>query len=254
MKKLCILIATCVLAVLLLPACASKKAVTVTFYDNYDGGETVAVQAKIGDYLPSRMPSREDARFYGWYFEPETVNRVESTYKLKGDLSVYACWTDNAGKFTVTYDLNGGVGTAPSEKVTAGESMTIPTVAISKSGYEFAGWILGESTYVAGQTFVPTRDSVLKAKWVKITTISFSLDGGTGPLPETKTMREGETMTMPQDSGYHKTDYIFKGWAVTAVDGREVPKTNYMSGEIFVVPDYDVKIIAIWTRPGTDIA
>ena len=248
------MIVTCLLAILVLPACASKKTITVTFYDNYDGGETVTVQAKIGDYLPSRMPSRENARFYGWYFEPETVNRVENTYKLKGDLSVYACWTDHAGKFTVSFDLNGGQGSVSEEKVTAGGSMTIPTATISKNGYQFVGWKLGESTYVAGQPFTPTKDSVLTAEWLKITTISFSLNGGTGALPETKTLLEGATMTMPQDTGFHKTDYVFQGWAVTAVDGREVPKTNYLPGETFVVPNYDVKILAIWTRPGTDIA
>lgn len=74
---------------------------------------------------------------------------------------------------TVTFDTNGGSGTVPAAitKVT-GQSITIPTNALARTGYEFLGWATSASAttpeYTDGETITVMEDMTLYAVWETI--------------------------------------------------------------------------------------
>ena len=79
-------------------------------------------------------------------------------------------WT-NITPVTITYNMNGGIGAAPTAQTVAPESSV--TIAsgngFERSGFTFSGWNTGSSGngthYYAGEYFVPARDTTLYAQW-----------------------------------------------------------------------------------------
>lgn len=73
---------------------------------------------------------------------------------------------DLPGKYTVSYDLNGGNNGPSSQSYTAGATVIIPSTAPVRDGYTFTGWSDGNQTYQAGQAFtMPEMDVTLTAQW-----------------------------------------------------------------------------------------
>lgn len=70
--------------------------------------------------------------------------------------------------YTLTYDLNGGTGTAPQGgSYKKGETVTVATGAgLSKADSTFEGWLDGTQKVQAGSSFtMPARNVTLKADW-----------------------------------------------------------------------------------------
>jgi uncharacterized repeat protein (TIGR02543 family) len=78
--------------------------------------------------------------------------------------------TNNDNFYTVTFDVNGSGGTAPSSvtQSTVGGSVTLAS-AITRTGYTFGGWNTATdgtgTNRGAGTSFTPTADVTLYAKW-----------------------------------------------------------------------------------------
>lgn len=71
--------------------------------------------------------------------------------------------TDSDAEFTVTFDVNGGVGTVEPKTVKSGELISEPT-APTKEGFVFGGWYLGEEKWDFGKNTV-SDNITLVAKW-----------------------------------------------------------------------------------------
>ena len=85
--------------------------------------------------------------------------------------------------YTVTYALNGGEGTAPTQAATtAGSSFTLASAdGITKDGYTFAGWNDGTTTYAAGATYtMPASNVTLTAQWTENVVTPDPTPGGSG--------------------------------------------------------------------------
>jgi uncharacterized repeat protein (TIGR02543 family) len=73
----------------------------------------------------------------------------------------------------ISYDSNGGTGTAPSpETVNPGSSIILPNGSgLSKAGFIFAGWNTNASgtgtNYDAGYLYTPTGSITLYARWLQ---------------------------------------------------------------------------------------
>jgi len=116
--------------------------------------------------------------------------------------------------YTVTFDANGGSGTAPSaQTVNAGSSVTLPNQGeLSKTGYNFGGWTNNASGTgtVYSSSYIPTDNITLYAKWDAIQyNITFEADGGT-PAPVQQNIAYGSKVTEP--SPMTKTGAGFGGW------------------------------------------
>jgi len=122
--------------------------------------------------------------------------------------------------YTVSFNINGGTGATPSpQTVLWEETVTLPYGdGFSRAGYILVGW----DSYpdASGHIWAPgtrlkTSTSTMYAVWapVGITyTISYNLLGGTGTVPTTQTVTSGNSITLPDSSGFSKTGYTFGGW------------------------------------------
>jgi hypothetical protein len=149
--------------------------------------------------------------------------------------------------YTVTFDVNGGSGTPPSaQKVQAGFGITLPVGSgLSNSGYFFGGWNTNTSgtgtNYSAGESFTPTANITLYAKWDANYTVTFNVNGGSGTAPSAQTVSPGSAITLPGGSGLSMSGYTFGGWN-TMADGTG---TNYKAGESFT-PTASITLYARW--------
>ena len=211
---------------------------------------------------------------------PDTI--VEITFD-NADVTVYAAWgydEDNDGTadvletYTLTYDLNGGKGTAP-EKVLDIPKNTEISLSNEKnftrnSNEIFVGW--SETKRAAALTadekeekvnqflLLPgtkyrmgPEDMTLYAVWAldansdgipdhqAVYTVTYNLNGGTGASGVSyakKQVKPGDTVTVkaaPTRSGY-----TFTGW----FDGEK----NYQPGEKITVLNADLALTAQWKK------
>ncbi len=169
-----------------------KKAYTVTFNPTggtVKNGKTTQIVGE-GDSAEAPEIVRDGYEFAGWDKDFSTVN---------GNLTVNAKWF---GTYLVTFDPNGGTasGSELVQSVKAGESARAPEV--KKDGYIFLGWD-GSYTNL-------TEDVRVTAKWARLYTVTFDLNGGTlakGSLSQQ--VADGSPAAAPS---CYKTGYTFMGW------------------------------------------
>ncbi len=283
--------------------CAESRSLT------YDGnaqasGTVTETPTDTKRYIPGEKVTLDTAKpthsevngkkvlFLGWaaqktnkiYSRTDTVpdTLTEVTFD-NADVTVYAAWgydEDNDGTadvletYTLTYDLNGGKGTAP-EKVLDIPKNTEISLSNEKnftrnSNEIFVGW--SETKRAAALTadekeekvnqflLLPgtkyrmgPEDMTLYAVWAldansdgipdhqAVYTVAYNLNGGTGASGVSyakKQVKPGDTVTVkaaPTRSGY-----TFTGW----FDGEK----NYQPGEKITVLNADLALTAQWKK------
>lgn len=154
-----------------------------------------------------------------------------------------ACDTSEA-MYSVTFDLNGGVGSAPildAQKV--GGTVNVPESVITKDGFNFLGWTYNDKLYVAGDTFImPEENVTLVATWDPITpvySVIFDINGGVGDAPVLADQEAGAKVIIPENS-VTKEFYAFGGWRYNSI--------VYNEGDSFTMPAEAVTLTAIWNQ------
>lgn len=113
---------------------------------------------------------------------------------------------------TVTYDANGGTGTVPTDSnsyISAQDVTVAGSNGLTKSGFAFAGWSDGTTTYQSGETFeIPGTSVTLSAVW-KYPTVTFDSQGGSA-VSSQPNVTAGATIDPPTDPT--KPNYAFGGW------------------------------------------
>lgn len=202
----------------------SPEKIAVSFNMNYDGG--IAPRGITVDYesiygtLPDNLP-RDGYTFDGWYSEPVGGNKVESSTQVTNleDHTLYAHWTGIDVK--VSFDKQGGVGTANSKTVTFGsEYETLPIV--NRTGYDFVGWYteaIGGTKVTSSTQVTNTNEHTLYAHWKGMTyLVSFDSNGGSAN-PTTQTAIYGSAYGTMPSAGVKTIDdvpYYFEGWHTDA--------------------------------------
>ena len=218
-------------------------AVTVT-YDKGEGAvgtvpnpETVAEGSTIT--LAAGTGLQKDATpFSGWNDGTNNYAAGES-YTVNSDVTMIAQYT----QYTITYDTNGGSGSAEAQSVNPGESVTLHD-AVSKDGFKFVGWSDGAKTYDASVSYMPTADTTMTAQWAAQHTVTYDGNGNTdGSVPGDQTVTEGESFTVAApDEDFAKTDTDFIGWNAKA-DGSG---DSYAPGSTANAPTIDLTLYAQW--------
>ncbi|MBQ6481419.1 MAG: DUF11 domain-containing protein, partial [Anaerolineaceae bacterium] len=139
------------------------------------------------------------------------------------------------------------------------DSITLPDVSqVLHKGedYRFLGWSTNpnalevEEGYNPGAVVsAPTGDTNFYAIFERISvTISFDVNGGTGPAPApiTVTRHQVEYITLPSYSGT-RNNMKFLGWT----EDRNITDAYYNVGEGFTVPHEDVTLYAAWMKQYT---
>lgn len=148
----------------------------------------------------------------------------------------------------VTYDFNGGTGTACTEGVTTKTaSYTVCSTTPTKDYYNFNKWNDGTSSYAAGATGYNLQDNTtFTAQWTPITyNITYELDGGTnsGSNPATYNVTTA-TITLQDPS---KGRDRFDGWYSTYSAGVYSDQVT----EIPVGSHGDITLYAKWAERHT---
>ena len=114
-------------------------------------------------------------------------------------------------KYTVTFDYDDGTTEALKKEVVK-DSTVVQPADPTREGYAFKGWYIVNETEEKKFEFTTpiTENLELKAKWAKVHTVTFDVDGGT--TVSTQKVEDGNKATKPEDPT--KTDYGFKYWTL----------------------------------------
>ena len=172
---------------------------TVTFDAN---GGTVSPTSGTTDAdkrlasLPT--PTRSDYTFNGWFTTKTGSTAVTESREYSANTTIYAQWIRT---YTVTFNANGGSGSAPSaQTVNSGSSITLPSQgSLTRTGYRFVGWNSessgGGRNYPANFTFTPERTFTLYAIWDWV--------GKGNDISNYKTISIGEQRWMAENLDYN---------------------------------------------------
>ena len=204
---------------------------TLTIHPNGGAGSAIVMSVPQGTIvtLPSGGFARE------WYdLLPRWNTQANgqggnhdfgAQFQVNDNVNLYAVW-DRPG-YTVTFSLNGGSGTAPSQSVPRGTVITLPA-GITMPGFTFIGWgteIDGEKIHLGLAPFLVNGNVTLYAEWAPgvPTTFVVTLDpnGGVGDQIQPLPVPSGTTITLP-GGGFTREGFAFVGWRTQPGDGGQM--------------------------------
>ena len=157
--------------------------------------------------------------------------------------------------YTITYALNGGSGSLPTQSPTGlGGTFTLPSAPTAPNASQnFLGWSDGNTIYAAGATYTMTaNNTTLTAQWsTALFGVTFNAGGATGSVPAVITAASGAGVLLPAPSSLTRTGYDFAGWSNNSI--------TYQVGDTFTVGSANALMTATWTVsppavPGTPTA
>ena len=136
---------------------------------------------------PGVAPEREGYTFAGWYTEAEYNKDTGAKFNfdtetITEDTVLYGKLTPNT--YTITYDLNGASGTAPTAQTKKhGQAVPLSTEVPTREGFTFLGWGTSANataaSYQPGDMYSVDGTITLYAVW-KINKYTVTLPGGAG--------------------------------------------------------------------------
>lgn len=135
----------------------------------YEAGKEVTLPAC--GYTP--VSGRE---FNGWTSSDVTISAGKFEMPAK-NVTITATWRDEAVKYTVAYDVNGGSSATPTETDKAAGDEFALAAAPEYDGYHFEGWLcdVDAVTYDAEDAYTMTAaNTTFTAQWKPYSTISIA--------------------------------------------------------------------------------
>jgi uncharacterized repeat protein (TIGR02543 family) len=156
-----------------------------------------------------------------YYFEVAAKNSVGT-----GSYSAASAdATPTMPTLTISYAAGSGSGTAPVSPVSvlSGSTFTTPANTYARTGYAFAGWSDGSTTYAAAAMY-PSSGTVasnvaLTAQWTANTLTVTTDEQGGNPIDDATTTT-GASMSLPGTPT--RTGYTFAGWFVATSGGSAI--------------------------------
>lgn len=192
---------------------SNEKTLTLTGSGALDGSESI-----WSDY----------GEFFNCVYVSDGITGIEacigSAYEKFGTETVNGVkYNVYAGKYTVSYDANGGTGAPESQSKMHGKSMTLSSQKPQRDGYVFLGWSTDKHasapSYQSGDPFDIDADTVLYAVWdtVRLTGISLvSPPDKTLYLPGEELDTSGMVILLKYNDGTTKT--VSDGFSVSGYD------------------------------------
>ena len=198
----------------------------------------------------------------GYTFEKWTTNKngtgtaytdgksVKNLAAGGGTITLYAKWKSNTGKYTVTYNANGGSGGPGTQTMTHGQALTLSSNVPTRADHTFQGWSANKSAssaeYPKGKSNSYTIDDnlTLYAVWKHNPyTVTFHANSGTG-APAAQTKNHGQALTLSSNVPT-RAGYTFLGWAKS----KSATKPDYVKGKTHIYStDADMTLYAVWEK------
>ena len=165
-------------------------------------------------------PSREGYEFSGWSYIPETM--PARNYTVNGSFT--------ANSYSYYFIVDGTVRNELTIKAVFGTPVTAPTVSVP-ANYSFSGWS-PEVPLTMGSQSMNFYGTTSKTS----STVTYSLNGGTGVVPNSETFAVGTVASLPS-GGFSKAGYIFDGWSEnsTAQSGESTYKVGADNVTLYAV-------------------
>jgi uncharacterized repeat protein (TIGR02543 family) len=168
-----------------------KSACTYNIIFNANGGtrEMPAKEMIIGisENLPMNKFIKRSQTFRGWALTSganETVTYTDGSPYVRNfydtkDVTLYAVWTK--APYTITFNANGGTGTALTQSIVSGEKDFLKLNTYQKEGYRFDGWATkatGNVVYQDGVIYtMGTSNVTLYARWTQLAVDGYIVAG-----------------------------------------------------------------------------
>ncbi len=198
---------------------------------------------------------RQGYYFDGWYFDEDCTVRLDyDTYIPTADVTFFAKWGTG---HIVTWNANGGhfwSGGTTRVDVESGET-TIGYYEPQRTGYVFAGWCFDAdcTEMVNFDTFFPTEDVTLYAKWVRGATITWDGNGGYVYTGSYCSLWEE---TVPKGVLYgscsaKREGYAFDGWYLDPDCTESVEPWEYIvTGDVTFYAGWTDGVTVTWNGNG----
>lgn len=188
---------------------------------NTAGGSTpeAPLTRQLGQtFTVAAAPTKTGHTFTGWS-DGTTVVNPGVTYNVStSPVTLTAQWTTNV--YTVSYDPNGGSGTAIANVsyTYGGTAISLPNGQnLTRTDYTFGGWSETPTGTSVGATYTPTTTRTLYAVWsLNQYVVTYGGNGGT-PSTASGTYSPGSNpLVLPTAT---RTHFTFQGWYSAATDG-----------------------------------
>ena len=143
-------------------------------------------------------------------------------------------------------NFDGDIATGNMEPIygITGDTITLPDNGFEvPTGMNFVSWVINNTEYEEGDTFILEGNTTVKAKFESIIyTVVFDANGGTGTM-ESIEVESGDSITLPENGFQYQTENGYKGfigWLVPGLDGMGVGKRLTVTS--------DMVIKAAWTE------
>jgi uncharacterized repeat protein (TIGR02543 family) len=188
---------------------------------NTAGGSTAPATftRQLGQsFTVAAAPTKTGHTFTGWN-DGTTVVNPGVTYNVStSPVTLTAQWTTNV--YTVSYDANGGSGTAiASVSYTYGASaISLPSAGdLTRTNFTFAGWSETPSGTALTGPYTPTMSRTLYVVWtVSQYLVTYSGNGGTPSVASATYTAASTPLVLPTAT---RANFTLQGWYSAATDG-----------------------------------
>ena len=134
----------------------------IVTFDSKGGSPVPTIEGTSSHYVPAKPadPTRSGFDFKGWYTDEGCTLPFDWSSEVTKHTTLYAGW--DLITHTVSFDLDGGAGSAPDTVVVDGKTVSAPEDP-TKEGFDFDGWYNGDEKFDFSTPI--TSDITLKAHW-----------------------------------------------------------------------------------------
>ena len=226
----------------------------VTFNANGGTPASTVVSTGVGGTVTLPTVTRTHYTLTGWNTAANgTGTAFTASTAVNDNITVYAQWKQ-AQQYTLTYDANGGTGTAPA--VASYYSDDTPAAAASpftNAPNTFVNWNTaadgsGTAYAVNDPVSIAGGNVTLYAQWAPPATykVSYYANGGTGSMSDATAYLSGDTATVLDSTFTAPAHTTFGGWN-TKADGTG---TAYAASDTISM-SANVALYAQWTADPT---
>ncbi len=181
-----------------------KATYTVTFDYGYEVEKTVKNVLEGDKVEKPSDPERTGYTFVEWQLGGA---KYDFDSAVTGNITLTALWS--AGRFTVTFDSDGGTPTSYSDEIVEYDKLLTEPEAPTKEGYSFLGWYEGETLFDFNTKI--TRNYSLKAKWTEKVYHTVKVKKDYYDKGVTYKVESGTLFQRPEDP-VDEEEYVFAGW------------------------------------------